>query len=353
MTTRNAGGLLLASDIRQTPLAAQAMVANSQNRIELPLVGTILAIHGQITVNHNNDAAAATPEEDGVGRLITAIDIRDGSTTSYFNTNDGRLLQYLSQFTEGRTSIWPSTLASVTGGGGARDENFNFIIDFQDTPVPGGTRQIDPLAGIVTRENNISELVFQIRLGTFANLSTAGDLTVNSVTITLTPIIVLSGTQSHARLLANGIALPQFRTLTQNAIVASGALGLDFSLPRGFLISKSLIIALDGNNDRGVVDGDIVSSIAYRDNLGGQTPFETDWENYRRSLQSAYFGDGTTFADWTNVALIDWSGIKGGRGINRVNRFENDDVLQFTGAAAGTLAIMHKGYGTYGRAFSG
>jgi len=353
MTMKTADNILRSSDIRQTPLAGAAMVANSLNRIELPLVGTILGIHGQITVNHDNDAAGATPEEDGVGRLITSIDIRDGSAHSYFNTNDGRLLQYLSQFTAGRTTVWPSTLATVTGGGGARDETFDFNIDFQDTPQPGGTRLLDPVAGIVTRENNIAELVFQIRLGTFASLSTANDLTVNSVTITLTPIIVLSGTDSHARLLANGIARPQYRTLTQNAIVASGSFGLEFNLPTGFLISKTLIIAVDATNDRGVVDADIVSALAYRDNLAGQTPWETDWTNYRRSLQTAYFGDGTTFVDWTNVALIDWSGLKGGAGINRVGRFENDDVLQFTGAGVGSLAIMHKGYGSYGRAFNG
>ena len=353
MTTRHVDELLLASDIRQTPLAAAAMAANSLNRIDLPRVGTILAIHGQITVNHNNDAAGDTPEEDGVGRLITSIDIRDGSNVSYFNTNDGRLLQYLTQFTQGRTSVWPSTLATVTGGGGARDEFFDFIIDFQDSPVPGGNSSINPVAGIVTRENNINELVMQIRLGTFASLSTADDLTVNSISITLTPIVVLSGTSSHARLLANGIAKPVFRTKTESDVNSSGALGLEFNLPTGFLISKTLLIAVDATNDRGVVDADVVSALAYRDNLSGQTPFEADWAAYRRSLQSSYFSDGTTFTDWTNVALIDWAAIKGGNGIMRRNRQDNDDVLQFTGAGAGDLLLLHKGYTSYGRAFSG
>ena len=353
MTTRTPDGLLLASDIRQTPGAAQAMVANADNSIDLPRVGTILAIHGQIAVNHDNDAAADTPEEDGLGRLITAINIRDGSTKSYFSTNDGRLLQYLTQFTEGRTAVWPSTLATVTGGGGARTENFNFIIDFQDTPTPGGNRGITPEAGIVTRENNITELKFQIRFGTFGNLSTAGDLTVNSITVTLTPIIVLSHTQSHARLLANGVAQPVFQTKTEADVVASGASGLEFNLPNGFLISKTLLIAVDGSNDRGTVDADIVSSIAYEDKLSGVTPFQTDWTNYRRSLQSSYFGDGTTFADWTNVALIDWAAIKGGNGLLRKGRQPGDDVLKFTGEAAGDLLLMHKGYVSYGRAFRG
>lgn len=352
MVTQTPGGqLVVSSDLRQTPLAAQAMVANSLNRIDLPLVGTILGLHGQITVNHDNDAAGATPEEDGLGRLITSFDIRDGAGRTYFSVNDGRLLQYLTQFTEGRTSVWPSELATVTGGGGARDEFFNFIIDFQDTPVPGGRRSVDPVAGIVTRENNINELVVQIRFGTFANLSTAGDLTVNSITVTLTPIIVLSGTPSQANLFANGIARPEFRAKKEDDVASGGALGLEFNLPNGFLISKSLIIAVDGSNDRGTVDGDVVSAFAYKDNLGGQVPFETDWTNYRRSLQSTYFGDGTTFADWTNVALIDWEGIKGGGGLNRVGRMESDDVLQFTGTAAGDLFLLHKGFTSYGRQF--
>jgi len=96
-----------------------------------------------------------------------------------------------------------------------------------------------------------------------------------------------------------------------------------------------------------------VSALKYRDDLAGIEPFETDWTNYRRSLQSTYFGDGTTFADWTNVALIDWEGIKGGSGLNRRGRFENDDLLQFTGAGAGSLITLHKGFSSYGRAFSG
>jgi len=349
MVTRTQGGLLVSSDIRQTPLPVRTMVANSLNSIDLPLVGTILAIHGQITVNHNNDAVAATPEEDGLGRLITSIDIRDGSNVIYFGVNDGRLLQYLTQLTEGRTTVWPSELTSVTGAGGARDEVFNFVIDFQNSPVPGGRREIDPVAGIMTRENGLNELVFEIRFGTFADLSTANDLTVNSITVQLTPIIVLSGTASHARLMANGIAQPVFRTKTEGDVNSSGALGLEFNLPTGFLISKSLIIAVDGSSDRGVADADIVSALAYRDNLLGQVPFQSDWTNYRRSLQSTYFGDGTTFADWTNVVLLDWEAIKGGAGLNRRNRMENDDVLQFTGAAAGDLLLLHKGYTSYRR----
>lgn len=354
MVTQTPSGLILASDVRQTPLAAQAMAASSLNKIDLPLVGTVLAIHGQIDVNHDNDAAAATPEEDGLGRLITSVTIRDGAGRTYFTINDGRLLQWLSVFTEGRTSVWPSTLASVTGGGGARTESRNFVIDFQDTPVPGGRRAIDPVAGIVTRELNLNELTFEIRFGTFANLSTAGDLTVNSITVTLTPIIVLSGSESQARLFANGIAKPEFRARTEDNIAAGGAFGEDVKLPVGFLLSKSLVIAVDAaGSDRGTVDSDVVSAFKYRDDLAGIEPFETDWTNYRRSLQSTYFGDGTTFADWTNVALIDWEGIKGGSGLNRRNRMENDDLLQFTGAGAGSLLVLHKGFSSYGRAFNG
>ena len=351
MVTRFATEAVSFRDVRNTPLPAQALVANSLNRIDLPLVGTILAIAGQITVNHDNDAAAATPEEDGLGRLITSLDIRDGAGVNYFTTNDGRLLQYLSQFTEGRTSVWPSTLASVTGAGGARDEFFNFIIDFQDTPVPGGRREVRPEGGILTREVGLNELVLQIRMGTFANLSTAGDLTVNSITLTLTPIIVVAGTASHGRLLANGVARPEFRTKKEDDVAAGGALGLEFNLPTGFLISKTLIIAVDGANDRGAVDADIVSALAFHDNLAGQTPFEADWTNYRRSLQSSYFGDGTTFGDWTNVVLLDWQGIVGGGGLDRRARQENDDVLKFTGAAAGDLFLMHKGFREYGQIF--
>jgi len=227
MVTRTPSGLILASDVRQTPLAAQAMSANALNSIDLPLVGTILAIHGEIAVNHDNDAVGDTPEEDGLGRIITSVTIRDGAGRTYFTINDGRLLQWLSVFTEGRVSVWPSTLDSVTGGGGARTETRNFIIDFQDTPVPGGRRGIEPVAGIVTRELNLNELKFEIRFGTFADLSTASDLTVNSITLTLTPIVVLSGSQSQARLFANGIAKPEFRARTEDNIAAGGAFGED------------------------------------------------------------------------------------------------------------------------------
>lgn len=351
MVTQTPNGLIVASDLRQTPLAAQAMSVG-QNRIDLPLVGTILAIHGRITVNHDNDAVGATPEEDGLGRIITSIDIRDGAGRTYFTTNEGRLLQWLSVFTEGRVSVWPSELASVTGGGGARDEVRNFIIDFQDTPVPGGRRDIQPVGGIVTREIGLNELTMQIRFNTFSLLSTANDLTVNSITVELTPIIVLSGTQSQARLFANGVAKPEFRTRIED-IASGSAFGEDAKLPTGFLISKSMLIAVDASSDRGIVDADVVSALKYRDDLVGVEPFESDWTNYRRSLQSSYFGDGTTFADWTNVALIDWAGIKGGSGLNRRNRMENDDLLQFTGSGTGQVLALHKGFSSYGRALNG
>ena len=343
MTTQLAQELISFKDVRNTPLAAVSLTAASLNRIELPLVGTILGIHGRIVVNHDNDAAADTPTEDGLGRLITSIDVRDGAGRTYFTAQDGRLLQYLSQFTEGRVGVWPSILASVTGGGGARDEVRNFIIDFQDTPVPGGRSDIKPVGGIITREIGLNELTLQIRMGTFANLSTAGDLTVNSITLTLTPLIVLSGTSSQRRLLDAGVAKPAFRGDTQ-AIAAGTTLGLEFDLPRGFLLSKTLLIALDAAGLRGVIDADVVSALAYQDKLAGQIPFEADWADYRRSLDSRYFGDGATFTAWCNVALLDWRGIVGGQGLRRSQRQQNDDVLAFTGAATGSLMMLHKGF---------
>jgi len=333
-------------DVRQTPLAAQALVAASLNRITLPLVGTILAIHGRIEINHDNDAVGDTPEEDGLGIIITSVDIRDGAGRTYFTVHDGRLLQYLTQFTEGRNAVWPSILASVTGAGGARTEVRDFIIDFSDTPVPGGQEAIKGQGGILTREQGLNELTFAIRMGTFADLSTASDLTVNSITLTLTPIIVLSGTPSHDRLMAAGIAKPAFRGDTQT-IAAGTAFGYEFDLPRGFLLSKTLMIAVDASNNRGVIDADIVSALAYKDLLGGQIPFESDWAQLRRSLQSRYFGDGVTFADWTNVALVDWKAIVGGMGLLRTRRQQNDDVLAFTGAATGSLVMLHKGFTSY------
>ncbi len=336
-------------DVRQTPLAAESLTANSLNRIELPLVGTILKIEGRFVVNHDNDASGDTPEEDGLGRLITSIDIRDGGGKTYFSVHDGRLLQYMSQFTEGRVAVWPSKLTSVTGGGGARDQVFDFVIDFQDTPVPGGLRDLRGEAGIVTREqvpHPVTELVLQIRMGTFADLSTASDLTVNSITLTLTPTIVLSDTPSQRALLAAGVAKPAFRGDTQ-AIVSGTSFGLAFDLPRGFLLSKTLLIAVDASNDRGTTDADIVSAFSYKDILGGQIPFETDWAAFRRTLQSRYFGDGVTFADWTNVALVDWKAIVGGHGLQRTRRQQNDDVLAFTGAATGSLLFLHKGFTRY------
>ena len=341
-----AQGPVDAKDIRQTPLAAQALVANSLNTITLPLVGTIIAIEGEIAINHDNDAVADTPEEDGLGRIITSIDIRDGGGYTYFGTQDGRLLQYLTQFTEGRNAIWPSILASVTGAGGARTEYRNFVIDFQDTPVPGGRRDVQPLGGIITREQGLNELTFQIRMGTFADLSTAGDLTVNSITVTLTPIIVRSMTESHRLLLERGVAKPMYRGATQ-AIAAGTAFGLEFDLPRGFLLSKSVLIAVDAAGLRGVIDADVVSALAYKDVLAGQIPWEAGWADYRRSLQSRYFGDGVTFTDWCNVALVDWPGIVGGQGLRRSHRQQNDDVLMFTGVAAGSLLMLHKGFTRY------
>ena len=341
-----AQGPVDAKDIRQTPLAPQAMVANSLNSITLPLVGTIIGVEGEIAINHDNDATGDTPEEDGLGRIITSINIRDGGGYTYFDAHDGRLLQYLTNFTEGRLAIWPSILATVTGGGGARTEYRNFVIDFQDTPVPGGRRDVDPLGGIITREKGLNELTFQIRMGTFADLSTASDLTVNSITITLTPIIVRSQTESGRLLLERGVAKPMFRGATQ-AIAVGTAFGYEFDLPRGFLLSKSVLIAVDASNDRGVADADIVSAIGYKDILAGQIPWETGWADYRRSLQSRYFGDGVTFADWTNVALVDWPGIVGGQGLRRSHRQQNDDVLMFTGAATGSLFMLHKGFTRY------
>jgi len=346
MTTQTAPQTVSMKDVRQTPLAAQSLSANSLNRITLPLVGTILAIHGRIVINHDNDAVGDTPEEDGLGRLITSVDIRDGAGRTYFTAHDGRLLQYLTQFTEGRVAVWPSILATVTGGGGARDEVRDFVIDFQDTPVPGGQRAIEGVGGILTREQGLNELTLQIRMGTFADLSTANDLTVNSITLTLTPIIVLSGTESSRRLMAAGVAKPAFRGDTQT-IAAGTAFSHEFDLPRGFLLSKTLLIAVDALSDRGIIDADIVSALAYKDLLGGQIPFESDWAQLRRSLQSRYFGDGVTFTDWTNVSLVDWKAIVGGMGLLRSNRQQNDDVLAFTGAAAGSLLFLHKGFTRY------
>jgi len=336
-------------DVRQTPLAGLSLTANSLNRITLPLVGTILRIHGQIVINHDNDAGADTPEEDGLGRIITSIDIRDGAGKTYFAVHDGRLLQYLTQFTEGRVAVWPSILTTVTGGGGARDEVRDFTIDFSDTPVPGGQRAIDGQGGILTREQvpALNELTFSIRMGTFADLSTAGDLTVNSITLTLTPVIVVSGTESSRRILEAGVAKPVFRGTTQT-IAAGTAFGQEFDLPTGFLLSKTLMIAVDAaGNDRGTTDADIVSALAYKDLLGGQIPFETLWAAYRRSLQSRYFGDGVTFTDWCNVALMDWKAIVGSLGLSRAHRQQNDDVLAFTGEAAGSLLFLHKGFTSY------
>ena len=333
-------------DVRQTPLAGLSLTANSLNRITLPLVGTILRIHGQIVINHNNDAAGDTPEEDGLGRIITSVDIRDGRGRTYFAAHDGRLLQYLTQFTEGRNAVWPSILATVTGGGGARDEVRDFTIDFSDTPVPGGQRAIDGQGGILTREQALNELTFSIRMGTFGDLSTAADLTVNSITLTLTPVIVVSGTESSRRILEAGVAKPVFRGATQT-IAAGTAFGLEFDLPTGFLLSKTLMIAVDAAGLRGIVDADVVSALAYKDLLGGQIPFETLWAAYRRSLQSRYFGDGVTFADWCNVALVDWKAIVGGHGLVRTHRQQNDDVLAFTGVAAGSLLFLHKGFTSY------
>lgn len=340
MVTKDLHGLGVA--IRNTPMAAKALSLSQVSSIDLPRTGIIIGIHGRIDLNY--DVAASIAEaEDSVARLISEVNIRDGGNNFYYGINDGRLLQHDSSYLGHRTDIWPSTPLG-TSVGSARTATVEFMIDFNpDRPSPKSD-EIVPVAGIMA--DRLNELVMEVRLGAASVTYTAGSYTFNSISLTLTPYILATGSQLYNRLVeesqANKLAfgLPIYRAISYTIAGAVAALGYDKDLPTGFLLKKSLLIVTDASNAR---SNTVVTDVGYENaQLVGARPWVQNWLAYQRALQSAYFGTGN--ANPTGVALVDWSGIfaeNGGLDLRR--RPQTWDKLRATTGAAGTIRALHKG----------
>ena len=333
-----ATGLINMRDVRRTPLPDASLVTGGVTSVSLPLVGAILDIEGKLSINYDI-AAATTQTEDSVARLIKEVRIRDGAGFSYYSTHTGKLLQWMSNFKAHRDDYFPSAALSQTQANG-QVATVNFVIDFQDTPSPLGAPAPDAISAILTKSRDLTELVMQVRLGDHTDLEAGGTYTINSVTLTLTPRIVLYGSASWRRLLNVGVARPEYRSYETQISGAVSALGKADNLPTGFLLGKSLLIVEDpdSSNNR---DNAQLSEFAYEDYLAGQRPFDTDFDNYERSLNNEY-----GFLP-SGVVLLDWQSIVGGEGLNRVSRGETEDRLLYTTSGNVNVQELHKGWSHY------
>lgn len=328
--------ILTPKDVRQTPLPVQALTVNGATSVALPLVGTILRLYLQFTIQY--DVAASPAEaEDSFARLVQEVDIRDGKGFSYFSVHSGKLLQWKSNFHAGRNTFWSATPLGTTV---ANDQTaqINGIVDFGLSPAPNGLKDLDPRAGILTKEQNLSELTMRIRLGAAAALGTA--YTIDFVNLVVTPVVVLHGTPSHARMMNAGVVRPQYRSVQHAIAGAAAALGNAHNLPTGFMLTRSLMVVEDpdASNNRDNVQ---LTEVAYEDNLAGQRPWTTNFQDYERQLNNVY-----GFLP-SGVALINWGGVVQHPGLSRVRRGETEDRLLFTTTGNVNVQLLHKGYSHY------
>jgi len=273
----------LEQDLRQTPLPAQSLTTDGVTSISLPLTGIHLRYYLRFVLQYDQGGTGAN-NEDQLGRLVRSIDIQDGSGFSYYTVHTGKLTQWMSNFYANRNSYWPVSPLSTAAVTNAT-QTWHGIVDFSESPTPGGPAPIQPKAGILTRARDLAQLSMLVRLGNASDLGT--DFTIDSVTLYVTPVIVIHGTPTHRALINQGIARPVYRSFEHPISGAVSALGETSNLPIGFLVGRSLLIVEnpDTSDNR---DDSQLTDLAYADTLQGVQPWQTDFTNYESQLENGY-----------------------------------------------------------------